>query len=251
MAPVLIIILGLVVGSFLNVVICRLHKEVSFLGGRSYCPFCQHTLGFWDLLPLFSFIFLRGRCHYCRKPISWQYPLVEAATALAFLIIYLRYGLAPEFFVYSVFSCFLIVIFTYDYRYYLILDKITVPAMVVALILSVFVLKISGWHLLYGFFLGGGFFLLQFLVSKGKWVGGGDIRLGALMGLMLGYKYLLVALFAAYVLGSLIGILLIIFGKKGWTSQVPFGTFLSAGTFAAFIFGPSVIDYYYQGLFIL
>ena len=182
--------------------------------------------------------------------ISWQYPLVEAGTALSFIVLYLCFSLTPEFFVYLVYASFLIVIFTYDLRYYLILDKVTVPAMIVALILSVFVLEVGGWDLLYGLLIGGGFFLVQFLVSRGKWVGGGDIRLGALMGLMLGYKYLLVALFAAYVLGSVIGIFLILFGKKGWKSQVPFGTFLSVGAFIAFIFGQAIIDYY-QELFII
>ena len=237
-------------GSFLNAVIYRLHQGVSFLGGRSYCPFCKHDLRSGDLVPLFSFIFLRGKCRYCHKSISWQYPLVEAGTALSFIILYLRFSLTPEFFVYLVYASFLIVIFTYDLRYYLILDKVTVPAMIVALILSVFVLEVRGWDLLYGLLLGGGFFLVQFLVSRGKWVGGGDIRLGALMGLMLGYKYLLVALFAAYVLGSVIGVFLILFGKKGWKSQVPFGTFLSVGAFIAFIFGQAIIDYY-QELFII
>jgi leader peptidase (prepilin peptidase) / N-methyltransferase len=240
----LVVILGLVIGSFLNVVIYRLHKGVSFVAGRSYCPFCKHDLSFWDLIPVFSYIFLRAKCHYCRKPISWQYPLVEASTAISFALLLSRFGLTPTFFTYIVFTCFLIIIFTYDLRYYLILDRVSIPAMVVATLLSLFVLKISAVHLLIGALIGGGFFLLQFLISRGKWIGGGDIRLGAVMGLMLGYRSLIIALVLAYILGSMVGIGLIIFGKKGWKSQVPFGTFLSVATFCAFIFGTTVVDYY-------
>lgn len=246
----LVIILGLVVGSFLNVVIYRLHTRVSFLVGRSYCPHCKHDLGFWDLIPLFSFIFLRGECRYCRKHISWQYPLVELGTAVTFVALYLRFALTPAFFVYLVYACLLIIIFTYDFRYYLILDKVTVPGMVIALLCSVFILKISAWHLLFGVIIGGGFFLLQFVVSRGKWIGGGDIRLGVLMGLMLGYQPLLLALFAAYLLGSVVGIGLIVSGRKKWQSQVPFGTFLSAATILVFIFGSGIVDYY-KDIFLL
>ena len=250
MTFILVIILGLVVGSFLNAVIYRLKVGVSFLKGRSYCPFCEHDLTFWDLIPLFSFVFLKGKCRYCQKPISWQYPLVELATALAFLLLIWHFGLGYEFFVYLIYTCFLLVIFTYDLRYYLIPDKVSLPAMVVAFLLSFFVLKISLISLLGGALIGGGFFLVQFVVSKGKWIGGGDIRLGILMGVMLGYQQLLVALFIAYLLGSFIGLGLIIFGKKKLRSQVPFGTFLSLATFIAFLFGDLLIIFY-KDLFLL
>lgn len=248
MTIVLVIILGLIVGSFLNVVVYRVHKGVGFLVGRSYCPHCKHDLGFFDLIPVFSFTFLLGKCRYCRKPISWQYPLVEMATASAFSLLYLQFGLVPSFFVYLIYTAFLIIIFTYDFRYYLILDKVTIPAMVVALIFSLFVLKISALSLLIGAVIGGGFFWLQFVISRGKWIGGGDIRLGIVMGLMLGYQKLLVALFLAYVLGSIIGIILIIFGRKKMSSQVPFGTFLSASAFIIFLCGSTIISWYFNWL---
>jgi prepilin signal peptidase PulO-like enzyme (type II secretory pathway) len=250
MIVILVIILGLVVGSFLNAVIYRLHAGVSFLRGRSYCPFCKHDLGFWDLIPVFSFVFLKGKCRYCQKQISWQYLLVELGTATAFLLLFWQFDLGGQFYVYFIYTCFLIVIFVYDLRYYLILDKVSLPAIVVAFFLSLFVLKISFLYLILGGVIGGGFFLLQFVVSKGKWIGGGDIRLGVLMGFMLGYPYVLVALFIAYVLGSLVGVGLIIVGRKKWQSKVPFGTFLSLATFATFIFGEFVISYY-KDLFLL
>lgn len=250
MMLILTIILGLVVGSFLNAVIYRLHVEVSFLKGRSYCPFCKHDLNFLDLVPLLSFIVLRGKCRYCHKPISWQYPLVEAATTLAFVLVYFAFGLSAAFYVYLLFAAILILIFVYDLRYYLILDKVTLPAIVVCFLLSWLVLKNDVIQLLLGALVGGGFFLLQYVVSKGKWIGGGDFRLGALMGVMLGLQPLLVALFIAYLLGSLIGLCLVFFGKKKLKSQVPFGTFLSGATFITFLISDQIISYY-RNLFLL
>lgn len=247
---ILVAILGLVVGSFLNAVIYRLHVKVSFMRGRSYCPNCKHDLNAKDLVPLFSFLFLRGKCRYCNKKISWQYPLVEFFTMASFLILYLQFGLNIDFFVYLIFTGFLMVIFVYDLKYYLILDKVSVPAIIVAFLLSFFVLEIDIVSLLISALIGGGFFLLQFVISKGKWIGGGDIRLGVIMGLMLGYPVILVALFIAYILGSVIGVVLIAGKKKKWKSQVPFGTFLSIATYIAFIVGEYIVEYY-QDLFLL
>ncbi len=246
----LVAILGLVVGSFLNAVIYRLHKKVSFLRGRSYCPWCKHDLSAKDLIPLISFLLLKGKCRYCQKKISWQYPLVEFATLVVFLLLFWQFGLTLEFFVYLIYACILMIIFVYDLRYYLILDKVSLPGIGIAVLLSFFILNISILNIIYGILIGGGFFLLQFYISKGKWIGGGDIRLGILMGAMLGFPSILVALFVAYVLGSVIGIFLIIRKKKKWGSQVPFGTFLSLATLLAFFFGEYVIEYY-RGLFLL
>ncbi|MFH1207287.1 MAG: prepilin peptidase [Patescibacteria group bacterium] len=244
MITFLVAILGLVVGSFLNAVIYRLHVGVSFTRGRSYCPHCKHNLAAKDLLPLISFLLLKGRCRYCQKPISWQYPLVEAAMSIAFTLLYWQFGLAPAFFVYLAYAGILMLIFVFDLKYYLILDKVSVPAIVLAIILSTVVLKISVASLLVGAVAGGGFFLLQFLVSRGKWIGGGDIRLGVLMGMMLGWPHVLVALVAAYFIGSVVGIFLVLSRRKKWQSQVPFGTFLAVATFAAFFIGTAVVSYY-------
>ncbi len=244
MITFLVAILGLVVGSFLNAVIYRLHVGVSFMRGRSYCPHCKHNLVAMDLIPLVSFLLLRGRCRYCQKPISWQYPLVEAAMSVSFILLYWQFGLTSAFFVYLVYACLLMLIFVFDLKYYLILDKVSIPAIVLAFILSALVLKISVVSLFFGALLGGGFFLLQFLVSRGRWIGGGDIRLGVLMGMMLGWPHVLVALVSAYFLGSIIGVGLILTRRKKWHSQVPFGTFLTLATYAAFFIGPAVVDYY-------
>ena len=245
----ILVILGLAAGSFLNVVIYRLPRQKGFLKGRSFCPHCRHTLGPLDLIPVLSFIFLKGRCRYCGKPIDWQYPLVELATALIFVALYLKFALAADFFVYLLYSLILLVIFVIDLRYYLILDKISVTAIILAFFLGLFVIKIALWQMLLAGIIGGGFFLLQFLVSRGKWIGGGDIRLGILMGFMLGAEKLLLALLVSYLVGAVTGIMLIIFGKKHLKSKVPFGTFLSISTFIVILWGEQILNLYWTKFF--
>lgn len=248
-------ILGLIIGSFLNAVIFRLKSGEQFITGHSKCPACGHALGFWDLIPLFTFIFLRGKCRYCHQPIDWQYPAVESATAAVFVIGWLYFfPLSAAFYnqplttylpflIYLIFSCFLIIIFVYDLRYYLILDKVSLTALVVAFganyLLGRPLLNLAGAAVLIG-----GFFMLQFIISKGKWIGGGDIRLGLVMGAMLGWPIGLVALGLAYLIGALAGLLLIALKKKSLQSQLPFGTFLSFTTWACLLWGQKILDWY-------
>lgn len=230
-------------GSFLNVVVLRTKKKESFLIKRSHCARCGHVLGFWDLVPLFSFIFQKGRCGYCYKKISAQYFLMELATGAVFLFIYL---FSPNYcaIIFNVIiSCFLIIIFLYDLKYYLILNKFTMPAMVVALLGNI-LLGREWWDLLLGALIAGGFFFLQYVVSKGKWIGGGDIRLGILMGLILGWQGALLALFIAYFIGAVAGMALIIAKRKKFKDAMPFGTFLCAATFAVMLVGRYVLDWY-------
>src|SRR3989338_4451208 len=229
MSPILVGVLGLVVGSFLNVVIFRMKHGRSFVKGRSMCASCQHALGALDLIPVVSFIFLRGRCRYCKARISFQYPLVEIATAMVFLIIYYKYqdliglwnikrafGLSAKThqplyllpFRDGIFSALLLVIFIYDLRYYLILDKLVLPLIVFAFAINV-ALGFSPERMLVSAVAVAGFFALQFLLSKGKWVGGGDIRLGFLIGVMLSLPGSLDALFSAYIIGALVSVALL------------------------------------------
>ncbi len=243
MIELIIFSLGLIIGSFLNVVLWRLHQGESLLTPRSYCPKCKKRINWSDNIPILSFLALRGRCRYCRSKISLQYPLVELVTGIVFLWLYLEFGLTAKFFSLVIFSGFLIVIFVYDLKYYLILDRITVPAMVIAVLANLY-LGLSFWQLFWGGLLGGGFFLIQFLVSSGKWIGDGDIRLGILMGLMLGGKMLIVGLFLAYLVGAVFAIILVARGKKKMSSQIPFGTFLSLSTFFTFLYGQQILDWY-------
>ena len=255
---IFIFLLGLAVGSFLNCVIYRLERREGFFWGRSYCPHCKHQLGWQDLIPVLSFIWLRGRCRYCRQKISWQYPLVEIATGLLFLLVF---NFSPfegspvgrQFPIfYFLISIFLIVIFVYDLKHYIIPDKVIYPAIVVALIydflrfLKSDILGMSDF--LIPAFGAAVFFLVIVLTSRGRWMGVGDIKLAFLMGLVLGYPNILAALFLAFLIGAIIGIGLIILGKKTIKSEVPFGPFLVTGTFIALFFGQQIIDWYFQCL---
>ncbi len=245
MVTVIIFIFGLIIGSFLNVVIFRLDQAKSFWQGRSFCPKCQKSINWYDNIPLLSFIILGGRCRTCHKKISWQYPLVELATAVIFAWLHRRFGLSLPFLIYAILSGFLLVIFVYDLKHYLILDKVAIPAIIFAFLASLY-LGISFGNLLIAALVGGGFFASQFFISQGKWVGGGDIRLGVLMGFILGLKFLLVALFLSYVIGAVFGLALIALKQKKMSSQVPFGPFLTLATFITIIYGQELLSWYFN-----
>lgn len=250
---ILLTLLGLAVGSFLNVVIARLPAGKP-LTGRSFCPKCKTTIRWYDNIPLVSFLLLRGRCRHCRKPISWQYPAVELATAALFLLAAAAHpaagldGLALALLARDLAAIsVLIVVFVIDLRHFLIFDVTTLPAAGVLLAVNL-ALGVPWPSLLLGGILGAGFFLLQYAVSRGRWIGGGDIRLGLLMGVLLGWERLVAALFLAYAAGAVVGIILLATGRKSPSSPVPFGTFLSAGTIAALLYGGELITWYWKGL---
>lgn len=243
---IFIFILGMLVGSFLNVVILRLHRHESFLKGRSKCLFCNHKLYPRDLVPLFSFLALRGRCRYCRHRFSSQYFWVELATALAFLFIYQNFsGDYLKIITSFVAVGFLIIIFVYDLKYYLILDKVIWPAILFVFLANI-LLGVHPGNLLLAMLFGAGFFWLQYVVSHGRWIGGGDIRLGAYLGALLAWPQVMTALFLAYVGGSIVSIMLLSLNKKGIKDKVPFGTFLTAAAFLTLLYGQTIIDWYWS-----
>ena len=255
----MVFILGLIVGSFLNCVIYRLENNRSFLAGRSFCAKCQHVLAWYDLIPVFSFLALKGKCRYCRKKISIQYPLVELATGILFVLVYdVLMSDIPQMSDILTFVVipFLVVIFVYDLKHYLIPDKIIYPAIGVTLIYDL-CLGFTKSPLILGDFVNplisafgaAGFFLLIVLVSRGRWMGVGDIKLAFLMGLLLGGPNILVALFFAFFSGAIIGIGLVSVKKKSLKSEVPFGPFLVAGTLVAMFYGQNLINWY-LGLYV-
>ncbi|MBI4215617.1 MAG: prepilin peptidase, partial [Parcubacteria group bacterium] len=247
-----IFILGLIFGSFVNAAVYRVHHKLPIVLGRSMCPHCRHRLGFWDLIPLLSFLFLKGRCRYCRKKISIEYPLVELASGILFILAGASH-LPLEFIDWKIiltlardYSAVLIFlfIFLYDLKYYLILDLVTVPSFLFFLIVNL--LLGVGWQdLLFGALIGGGFFALQFSISRGTWLGGGDIRMGAVMGALLGWKLVIAALIIAYWAGAAVGLTLVILKRKTMKEMIPFGTFLSAGALAALLYGEKILQWFY------
>jgi len=252
---VFIFVFGLIIGSFLNCLVWRLNKKETLLG-RSYCPKCGKQIAWYDNIPLLSFIILGGKCRQCDKKISWQYPIVELVTGILFLTAFiinyqlpitnyeLIIKLARDWFLISV----MIVIFIYDLRWYLILDIVVLPACLIILILNLF-LGINWLNLLFSGIIGGSFFLVQFIISRGKWIGGGDIRLGLLMGLALGWPGVIMAIIISYFLGSVVGLSLIAAGKKKWGSEVPLGVFLSVGTVITLFWQVQILNWYW-GLFL-
>jgi prepilin signal peptidase PulO-like enzyme (type II secretory pathway) len=257
-------LLGAVIGSFANCFIWRLHENET-LWDRSYCPKCRKQIAWHDNIPIFSFLFLGGRCRKCKKNISWQYPLVEFFMACLFTLSFyfvfrdfLPGGFSSAYFYLIPDNRFVlalvkdwliiftaIVIFVYDARWYLIPDRVVVPASLILLILNLF-LGFSWLALLLGALIGGGFFLLQFLVSQGRWVGGGDIRLGLLLGLAIGKLDLLIlSLVLTYFLGAIIGSLLVLFGKKHFSSRVPLGVFLTPALLISIFWGGKIMAWYY------
>jgi len=271
-----IFVFGTICGSFLNCVIYRLEIGESFLKGRSYCPHCKHVLTWQDLIPIFSFLILKGKCRYCHQKISWQYPLVELATGILFVSTLIYFFSKTSILVnsamteltsiyYLVIACFLIIIFVYDLKHYIIPDKVIYPAIAIAFLYQLFKIwdlgfvpnfefRISNFQTLanplLSAFLASLFFLMIVLISQGKWMGVGDIKLAFLMGLILSFPNILVALFLAFFIGAIIGIGLIIARKKTLKSEIPFGPFLVSGTFLAMFFGQKLIDTYLN-LFLL
>jgi len=241
----LLFLLGISFGSFLNAWEWRIHSEKSISNGRSKCPTCDKTLKWYDNIPIVSFIFLRGKCWHCKKDISWQYPAVELVTGISFIFVGWFHQFDPLL-IFRDCAIFFLLLFTfvYDFKYQLILDRMTLaPAGILFAISLLF-----GWHqwtsMLLGAVIGGGFFLAQFVLSKGKWIGGGDIRLGVFMGVILGWQLTLLALFLAYILGATVGVGLIASKKKKLASKVPFGTYLTIATFVAMFWGPKIISWY-------
>lgn len=245
---IFIFIFGLIIGSFLNCLIWRLRTE-EWVTGRSYCPECKKEIKWYDNIPVLSFLLLRGKCRFCGKSISFQYPAVELVTALLFtLSFYLNFNgsevnsiiLLRDLFIISV----MVVVFVYDLKWYLILDKVMFPSIFAVLILNI--LSGVSWPvILVSAIIGLGFFLLQFLVSGGAWIGGGDIRLGLFMGVALAnWKILLFAIFVSYMIGSVIGVGLIVLKRKEWGSKVPLGIFLATGTLIAVFWGEGIVNWY-------
>lgn len=257
---VLIIILvaffGLSVGSFLNVVILRFETIESIIKTRSHCPHCKKQLPWYDLVPFFSYLILAGRCRWCKKNISLQYPVVEAVTAAIFVLIYLQYSISWESFFLVLISSLLIVVAVYDWLHMEIPDILIYSGAVFASALIIYNLwqiqslaDLNYWlSYVYALLIGAGFFGFLVLVSRQKWMGWGDVMLAGLMGLILGYPNILVALFLAFLLGSLVSLILIITKQKTIKDAVPFGPFLVIATFIALFWGNEIMNYYFLGI---
>ena len=245
---VLIFILGLIVGSFSNVCIYRIPKKESIAYPASHCPKCRTTIKPVDNIPLLSYILLKGRCRNCKSKISIQYPIVEFLTGLIYLIIYLLYGLSVQTLIYIILSSALIIIAFIDLNQQIIPDVISLPGIAIGFIISFFVPYISFINSALGILAGGGIILIIALggsaIFKKEAMGGGDVKLAAMIGAFLGWKYIIVSLFLGFFTGALTGIFLIIAKIKKKEDAVPFGPFIILGSFITLLWGEKIISWY-------
>ncbi|MBI4212150.1 MAG: prepilin peptidase [Deltaproteobacteria bacterium] len=251
-------VLGALIGSFLNVCIWRLPREESIVRPRSQCPHCLHRLAWWENIPLLSFLFLRGRCRGCRKPISWQYPLVEALTAG---FSWLTWWHTQDPLLYAVYFLLfiapLIVLSFIDLKCYLLPDVITLPGIVAGLAVHTFFGPSIDWKTnffqgLLGAAVGGGILFLLAVdyekIKKQEGLGGGDIKLIAMLGAFFGWQAVLLILFASSLVGLVVGIAGLLFFKRSLQSAIPYGPFLSLAGILYFFWGKDFLNWY-LGLF--
>lgn len=246
----LIFIFGVSVGSFVNAWVWRTRENLRITRGRSMCPSCRVKINWYDNIPILSFIFLLGRCRNCKIKITKHYLVTEVWMGLIFVFAANWHLPRVGFFSIELLRDLIILslltfIFLYDLKYKEIMDFSTIPTSLVLFLLSIF----FGWQtwsgMLLGVVVGAGFFLAQYLVSKGRWIGGGDIRLGIFMGVILGWPSILVALLLAYVFGAAVSLCFVLGGKQKLTDETAFGTFLVAATIVTMFFGKSLVTWYF------
>jgi leader peptidase (prepilin peptidase)/N-methyltransferase len=249
-------LLGLAVGSFLNVCIDRLPQNKSIAYPPSHCEACQHKLTAKDLIPVFSYLRLRGRCRYCQASIPRKLLWVERATAVSCALLYWHYRLNPELGVMAFYACLFIIVFVIDLEHSLILNKIVYPSMVVALLLSLIPqswLKQETWltttiepgiaSAALGGAIGFAVFLVIALVSRGG-MGWGDVKLAALIGLATGFPLVFVAIIMAAILGGIVAVILLATRRRGRREMIPFGPFLAVAAMATLLWGSTILRWY-------
>lgn len=241
-----IFILGIIIGSFLNVCIYRIPKAESVVTGSSHCTSCNKPIRFRHMIPIFSYIFMRGRCSYCKARISIQYPIVEALTAFLFLVTVYMYGYTPYSAFLCIFHCILIVIGGIDAHTMEIPDILLIWLLIVS-VLKIFFMPSQLIDFVTGAFIISVPMLLISLFSSG--FGGGDIKLCAAAGLFLGFKYIILGFLIACVIAAVYGSVLIILKLANRKSSIAFGPFLSAGFIISILFGRNFIELYLFLLF--
>ena len=234
------------VGSFLNVCVARLALDESIVYPPSHCLKCQHALRFWDLIPVLSYVFLRGKCRYCGATITWRYPLVEIITAASFLGLYILFPVLPQYLFSLVFVLLLIVTFFTDLENEIIPDQVVIAGIVLGLAYGFYSGKIveSLVAMVTGYLF---FFVvakLSFWYYKQEAIGQGDLKFGAMLGACLGLKGLILSLFLAYFLGAIISLLLVGLKIKTFKEHIPFGPFLVLGALLFLFFGEYLVEWY-------
>lgn len=289
-------VVGVCLGSFVNALVWRLHQqaqraekpskrhveqretsrmrqilrfaqdddELSIVNGRSMCPDCRHELAAKDLVPVLSWLSLKGKCRYCHKPISWQYPLVELATGLLFITSYLCWPTTLQgtslqnWLMFGIWLGLLVAFMAltvYDLHWMLLPNRIIYPAGVLAIALAMINILTADkpatalFNTVLAVMVGGGIFYVLFQVSSGKWIGGGDVKLGWLLGLIVGTPArALLMIFTAALAGSLVSLVFMATGRLKRGAQIPFGPFLILGTIIVVLFGTNILTWYQHSI---
>lgn len=248
MLEAVVFILGLLIGSFINVCIYRVPRQESIVFPSSHCPSCAQPIRPYDNIPLLSFLFLKGRCRSCRAPISWRYPLVELIHGAGYLFILHQFGLSFAALIYALFFSSLMAVTFIDLSHQIVPDVITLPGMVLGLLAASTVLPPGPINSLIGLFLGGGLFYLVAVLSiallKKEGMGGGDIKLIAMIGAFLGWKGMLLTIFLAALAGSVSGLFLVLVRGRSRAEPIPFGPFLALGAMVSLFWGPEILNWY-------
>ena len=248
MLVVVSIIFGAIVGSFLNVCIIRLPKEESIITPGSHCPHCKSPIKFYDNIPMLSYFILKGKCHHCNEPISFQYPLIEGLTAFGSLIIFMRFGPSLSYLFFFSFLAALIVITVIDLYHQIIPDVISIPGIGIGLLGSLIIPYITFFNSLIGILVGGGsLFLVATLYQwlfKREGMGGGDVKLLAMIGAFLGWKSVILTILLSSFIGSIVGIAIMLLNGKDFKYAIPFGPFLSLGAVTSLFYGEALIQWY-------
>lgn len=248
---VLIFILGSIIGSFLNVCIYRIPKEESIAYPPSHCMNCENELKWYDLVPIVSYIFLKGRCRYCREKVSIRYPIIELTTGLLFLALYINYGLSFYLVKYAVFVCLIIVIGMIDYDTTDVYFSITVFGSILGVIFIAvefylykigIIMEFNFLTYVYGAILAGGIIGIIILLTHG--MGLGDIEICFVCGLFLGFKLSVLMMFLSFIIGGILGVLLIALKIKNRKDYIPFGPFVTIAALIAILYGEKIINLY-------
>jgi leader peptidase (prepilin peptidase)/N-methyltransferase len=241
-------VLGTIVGSFLNVCIHRIPQGKSIITPSSHCPRCKTPIRFYDNIPLVSFIILKGRCRKCEAPISLRYPLVEFLMGLFSLILLLRFGISTLYLIYLAFFASLTLVSFIDLPLRIIPDVISLPGIVIGLVISFLHPQMSVKDSLMGVLLGGGSLYavasVYHLVTKREGMGGGDVKLLAMIGAFIGWKGVLFTILCSSFIGTVVGVTLMLVFSADSKYAVPFGPFLSLGAVIYVLWGEVLITWY-------
>ena len=252
----LLALLGCLIGSMLTALVDRLHDKRKLVLARSECDSCQTTLGVWDLVPVISWLASRGKCRHCKDKISWRYPVIELVTTSAFIVSYIAWPNTLVSYELAVFAVWLVVLTgfialsIYDIRWLILPNKILYPLIALAgLMIAGEAVWLADYGLLIGPLLGalccGGGFYAMFQLSQGRWIGGGDVKLGILLGLLAGgLLSALLLMFLASVLGLLVALPQIFTNRFNLKSKLPFGPFLILSGVIVVLFGETILDWY-------